>query len=437
MDLMLQQEQSLNIVMTTQLRHAIELLQYSTYDLFQFIQEQELENPLIELEEKSIDMAYPIKNNFVRKDAVSSQDAIDFIPDKYVNSRDDFSEQILLLDITERERELVYYFIHNLDDNGYLPMDGKEMAAFPGLSKTEAEKGIQILQHLKPVGVGARNLQECLAIQAKHYYPEQHDTLKMIEAYLPLLANKKWHDISKRLNIPLKEVKKSYELIQTLNPKPCDFQSNTRSDYLIPDIQVEQDKSKFVVTLNDSYLPTIRLNHDYTSLFKRKGNINHYMHDCYRQYQWLLNSLDKRRETILKITKAMIRRQEDFLIKGFTYLKPMTLKEIANDAEVHESTVSRATMNKVIQTPAGIFDYQDLFTSKIATDYGVPLSQINVKSLLKRFVDKEDKQKPLSDQKISDLFKTKKGITVSRRTVAKYREALKIPSSSKRKEVYF
>ncbi|WP_163971862.1 RNA polymerase factor sigma-54 [Oceanobacillus halotolerans] len=435
MDLMLQQNQTLNLVMTTQLKQAIELLQYSTYDLYQFLQEQELENPLIELKEKPFDMPYTVTRRSRQRDVSSHQDPIDFMPAKQLSIRDELMEQIRWLSIAKREKELIHYILLNLDDNGYLPISVGEIVEYKGMSMQEVEKGVQLVQQLEPIGIGARSLQECLLLQARHYYPDEQVTLSIIEAYLPLLANKKWHEIAKQLDVSLQDVKKANDLIQTLDPKPCDLRSNTRTDYYIPDVMIKDENGKFVVTLNDTYLPTIHIQRDYTHLLKEKGDIGKYMQEHYRKYQWLVNSVDKRRTTILKVTQAIIEKQQAFLHNGFADLKPMTLREIANEVELHESTVSRATMNKVIQTPVGTFDYRMLFTSKIATNYGDDLSQANVKHLLKRFVESENKKKPFSDQKIADFFKTEKGITISRRTVAKYRDELNIPPSSKRKEI--
>ncbi|WP_373895790.1 RNA polymerase factor sigma-54 [Virgibacillus sp. CBA3643] len=435
MELALQQRQTLNLVMTTNLRQAIELLQYSTYDLYQFIQQQEMENPLIELVDKEDKSAYKGETTRIKRSENSSQDPFDFIASKEGYMRENLIQQARWLDIKEYESSIIDYLILNLDDNGYLPLSEREIALDLSIEVDKVSKGIELLQQLEPIGVGARSLKECLLLQLKYYYPEEQITASIIMDHLDMLANKKWHIIAKELGIPLSEVKAAYDFIRSLDPKPCTIISNVNTDYLNPDIIVDDADGKFVIHLNDGYLPEIRFNSQYSDLLHSNGDILKYTQDKYRGYQWLLSSIEQRRSTILKITHAVINMQRDFFVSGYSYLKPLTLKEIADEIEMHESTVSRATMNKVIQTPKGSFDFRALFTSKLNTEDGNSMSQTKVKILLEDFVEKENKYKPYSDQKISEFFKTKKGITISRRTVAKYREELKIPSSSKRKEI--
>ncbi|MEW9677497.1 RNA polymerase factor sigma-54 [Lentibacillus sp. L22] len=434
MELVLQQKQSLNLVMTTELRQAIQLLQYSTYELYQFIQDQQMENPLIELEEKVPDNPYPEKS-YRSVNNNNDHNPFDFIPEQEQGMREQLLEQVQWLDVTESERDLLHYLILNLDENGYLPLNTAEIAEDISVSETVIDKGVELLQQLEPIGVGARNLQECLLLQARYYYPDQPVLECLISEYLDDLANKKWQDIAKYLNISLADVKQMSDIIQQFDPKPCARINNSQADYLHPDIVVEQKGDGFSVYLNDGYLPHIRLNPQYAEFLTSKNEAASYMQNKYKSYQWLVNSLEQRRSTILKIVDVIIRRQHDFLLHGFSALKPLTLKDVAEEIDMHESTVSRATMNKVIQTPQGAYDVRRLFASGLTADNGDSASQATVKLLLKDLVGKENKQKPYSDQKIADYFKTKKGITISRRTVAKYREELKIPSSSRRKEI--
>ncbi|WP_106497794.1 RNA polymerase factor sigma-54 [Lentibacillus sp. Marseille-P4043] len=433
MELVLQQRQTLNLVMTTELRQAIQLLQYSTYELYQFIQEQQLENPLIELKENVPDIPY--KTNRTNKTIYTSHDPFDFIESNEMGMRENLLEQKQFLHITEKEKKLLHFLILSLDDNGYLPLSVEVIANETPFNEVEINKGITQLQQLEPVGVGARNLQECLFIQATAYFPEDCLLACVIKDHLQLLADKKWKEIAKQFDIPLAKVKEIYDKIQCLDPSPCTDISNSKADYLNPDIIVESKGDNFVTYLNDGYLPEIGLNSHYIDFLTEKNEVSKYVHDHYRKYQWLLNSIEQRRSTILKIVRVLLNKQRHFFINGFADLQPLTLKEVADEINMHESTVSRATTNKVIQTPKGSFDIRLLFATKLTTDNGDATSQAKVKLLLKDFVDKESKQKPLSDQKIADYFKTKKGITISRRTVAKYREELKIPSSSKRKSV--
>lgn len=432
MELVLQQKQKLNLVMTMELRQAIAILQYSTIELYDYLQKQELENPLIELSDRE-DVHYEKGNIPVKHTGADSKNPIDFLPDKKADEREKLLDQATWLNITDQDRILLNYLVFNLDENGYLPFQEEEIAAELGLDIEVVKNGIQMLQTLEPAGVGARSLAECLYLQARAHYPEASITHDIIKDHLEQLANKKWHDIAKSLNIKLAEVKAAFELIRRLNPRPCRLDDQA-IEYVNPDVIVEEAAGKLEVYLNDKYLPKVEFNHSY-SKFGKENALNKYIKDKYKNYQMLISSLEQRKNTILKVTEAIINKQQEFFTKGFSGLQPLTLKEIAEEIDMHESTVSRATTNKFIQTPKGTFDFRIFFTSKLNTDSGENASQTKVKLLLEEHIKNENKYKPYSDQKIADYLKTKKGITISRRTVAKYREELNIPSSSKRKKI--
>jgi RNA polymerase sigma-54 factor len=433
MELVLQQKQKLNLVMTMELRQAIAILQYSTVELHNFLRDQEHENPLIELKESS---DFPERKGSIpiRRTGSEVKNPIDYMPDEKTGEREELLEQIAWLDIAPQERALLNYLVFNLDANGYLLFRVEEMAAEIGLSREKVVAGIEMLQHLEPVGVGARNLAECLYLQVKAFYPEAHNTALIIKNHLEELAGKKWQEIARSLNIELAEVKHAFEIIRTLNPKPCRLDHNP-IEYITPDIIIEENDGSLEVYLNDSFLPKVEFNHRYHDFIDKKSELNKYIKDKYKNYQMLISSLEQRRNTILKVTEAMIKKQQGFFREGFSGLQPLTLKEIADEIGMHESTVSRATTNKFIQTPKGTYEFRIFFTSKLSTANGEEASQTKVKLLLEEHIKNENKYKPYSDQKIADYFKTKKGITISRRTVAKYREELNIPSSSKRKEI--
>lgn len=435
MEMLLQQKQTMNLMMTTELRQAISLLQYSTYELYQFIKEQELENPLIELVEKEENYSYRGTGKNSVRTGNSVSDPFEFIPNDGESMRQNLIKQSQWMDISEADQRIIRYLILNLDENGYLLLTTSEISSQLELTEEDVSDKIKLLQLLEPIGVGARSLQECLLLQTEYHYPGEQIVESIIKDHLNDLANKKWHNIVGSLKTTLQEVKIAFDMIQTLDPKPCTILSNDKVEYLNPDIIVEQIDDVFEVSLNDGYLPEIRYNQQYSGLINKKTEAYEYVHDKYKSYQWLISSIEQRRNTILKITHAVIRKQQGFFTSGFSALQPLTLKEIAEEIDMHESTVSRATMNKVIQTPKGSFEFRLFFTSKLNTEDGEEMSQTKVKLLLKDVVEQENKYKPFSDQKIADYFKTKKGITISRRTVAKYREELKIPASSKRKEI--
>ncbi|WP_245975459.1 RNA polymerase factor sigma-54 [Oceanobacillus chungangensis] len=430
---MLQQKQKLNLMMTVELRQAISLLQYSTIDLYHFIRNQESENPLIELVEKEEQHFTFERNSKLGSTDYSKKNPIDFVANNEEDERKRLTEQVRWLDIAEQERNILLFLVHNLDANGYLPLTVAEISTLLQIDEKAVKNGITLLQQLEPIGVGARNLSECLLLQLNYYYPEEEVVEQIVINYLEDLANKKWQAIAKSLDISLTEVKAAFDLIRTLNPRPCILESR-ETEYLYPDIILEKNDGKLDVYLNDGYLPKINFNSQYTDRLYDKSDLN-YVQDKFRSYQMLVNSIEQRRSTILKITEAVLQKQSAFFNEGFKALKPLTLKEIADEINMHESTISRATSNKTLQTPEGTFDFRIFFTSKLETEDGNSTSQTKVKLLLEEYIKEENKYKPHSDQKIADYFKTKKGITISRRTVAKYREELNIPSSSKRKEI--
>jgi len=436
MELVLQQKQTLNLVMTAELRQAIDLLQYSTYDLYQFIQEQQAENPLIELINSDQDSYtyHPVSQ--ATSDAEDdSNDPLALATNDDKNLYDELLAQLNVLSLSDEQYELIHYFIQNIDENGYLQINEAEVEKIFNRSIKDIESAIEILQQFEPIGVGARHLAECLTIQAKHFYPDQSILIKIIQNDLTELANREWEAIAKRYDISLEDIQDYFLLIQTLDPKPGARLANNQVEYVEPDVIITYDHGKFSIQLNDSYLPAIRLNKDYLPYLNKQHEMSQYMNHQYKKFQWLKNSIAQRRETILKITKAIINHQVEFFEGGFARLKPLTLKDVAEEIEMHESSVSRATMNKMIQTPKGTFNMRRLFASRLSRTDGTETSQTTVKWLLQDVVNNEDKTKPLSDQKIADYLKEKKEITISRRTVAKYRNELKIPSSRQRREI--
>ncbi|MGG0665790.1 RNA polymerase factor sigma-54 [Viridibacillus arvi] len=430
MELVIQQRQELKMLMTVQLRQSIELLQYSNDDLEQFIRQQELENPLIELQEKADDQ-YVEKlpmytfSNHSRKETtdITYKDEIDFRDYLYklvkLNFNDDYIQKQLK------------YIIYNLNDQGYFQTDYIHTTS----ETKEITEGIQLLQQIGPSGIGARTLEECLTLQARDRYPEHQQLTILINEHLSLLADKKWQVIANKMHISLSEIKECNDLIKTLNPKPCAVMSHETTEYLRPDIIVEEHNHQLLFHLNDTYLPNIQLNSFYMNLPTANRDEKKYINEHYKNYNWLVNSIEQRRNTIIKIMQVLLEKQQEFFLKGFSALQPLTLKEVAEAIEMHESTVSRATTNKFVQTPIGTFELKNLFTSKLETKDGHTISQERVKTLLQELIAEENKIKPYSDQKMAEYFNSEYGITISRRTINKYREEMRIPSASKRKEL--
>ncbi|KOS66262.1 RNA polymerase factor sigma-54 [Lysinibacillus contaminans] len=435
MDLIIDQRQKLNLRMTSELRQAITLLQYSTYELYQYIKDQEMENPLINLKEQENDPLYVGKPNSQLSSNSPSRMTSDLLTSNDRGMRIKLYEQAVLLFKDSQDQKLIRYLIDNLDDNGYLNVNEHEPFLYDEYAENDIDRGIQLLQHVGPLGIGARSLKECLLLQIPNDFPKVELAEYLIQNHLDLLANRKWDQIATHLKMPLDTVKEIHDFILTLNPRPCSQISDFSIEYVNPDIIVERKETGLSFYLNDSYLPSIHFNNEYSSFLKNKDEMSKYITTQYNNYQWLISSIEQRRQTILKIVKVIIEKQENFFKAGFTALNPLTLKEVSKEIGMHESTVSRATMNKIIQTPKGTFDLRVFFPSKLDTVDGNSISQTKVKRLLETFIAQENKLKPLSDQKIASYFKNEKGITISRRTISKYREELKIPSSSRRKEI--
>lgn len=439
MELGLFQKQSVDLVMTKELRQAIGLLQYNTTDLMNFIQEQAVDNPLIELEERKnndqIEASLPASPMNKQVNNNEFVNPIDYTAQKENKLLDSLLEQINCLKVSDGDRDILKYITLNLDDNGYLSMNLSLVAEELDKEEARIEDCLSFLHQLEPIGIGARDAQECLLIQAKHHFPELPSMHHIIENHLYNLANKKWDDISQALSIPITEISHMNNLITTLNPKPCSNLFDSEVNFLFPDITINEQYGEYKITLSDGYLPKIKLNQDYYQLKNSHPHTSSYIKSNYQNYLWLVNSIEQRQSTIIKIAETIIKEQQLFLKHGFSHLEPMTMKDIAQKIDMHESTVSRATRNKVIRTPVGSFEMNQLFSAKLKMDNTNYASSTQVKLLLEEIISQENPKKPYSDQKLANILKEKKSVTISRRTVAKYREELNILSSTKRKQI--
>ena len=348
MDLALHQKQELHLKMTFELRQAIELLQYSTYELEQYIRQQELENPLIELKEKEDHFEDEDRFNRSSSSSSSSDMSMDDNKGHDSNMRDELFELAKLLFTDTHTQKLLNYLIYNLDDNGYSQFQDVDYEQF---DEQQINNGIHLLQAVGPTGIGARNLKECLLLQIEYDYPEEELAALLVKDHLELVANRKWNEIAATLTISLAQVKELFDFIQTLNPRPCSFISDFSASYTTPDVIVEFKNDELIFHMNDGYLPSLHLNQDYAHHLKAKDELSTHIHEYYKSYQWLVTSIEQRRNTMLKIMTVLIEKQQDFFRNGASSLKPLTLSDVAIEIDMHESTVSRATMNKVMQTP--------------------------------------------------------------------------------------
>ncbi|MEW9669453.1 RNA polymerase factor sigma-54 [Ammoniphilus sp. 3BR4] len=452
----LYQEQSMKLVMTPELRQAITILQFSALDLLEYINQQLSENPVIEPLDMEMNRETEIKSS---SSATGDVDWSEFIRDRaqgdyagtsirsYENeynpldwvARNDVSLEKHLLEqlsyirqLPESIRETAKYIIGNLDEKGYLELALEQVAQTLGVDLEAVEQALWVVQSLEPRGVGARDLKECLIIQLE--YDGKKDSLAhaIVEQYLMDLAEGRISKIAGELQVTPQEVQEAADVIRTLNPRPGSDYYRDEPKYVIPDVTVEKVDDEYIILVNDSTSPRLSISSYYERLLKEDGHAKKYIHDKMNSAMWLIKSIEQRRMTIYKVTEAIVKEQKEFFEKGIACLKPMNLKEIAEIVDLHESTISRATNNKYVQTPRGVFELKYFFSSGLTTANGDATSSESVKAKLKQLIDKEDRKKPLSDQKLCELL-NEAGIEISRRTVAKYREELGILSSAKRK----
>ncbi|WP_236035250.1 RNA polymerase factor sigma-54 [Alkalihalobacterium elongatum] len=442
MDVGLFQQQTTGLYMTKELRQAISLLQYSMTELTQYIQEQALENPLIELEENlPVDLLRTKKQgddidernweSGYREQEVSP---LDFVSSDRYNLHDHLLYQARFLNLDEQSYEALCYFILHVNGDGYLSEPVEKIIEELSIPEEEGETLLMVLQNMEPTGVGARNLQECLLLQLAKIKDRNILAEMIIENYLELLAEKRWKELSKELSVTLQEIQQVYDLIQTLQPRPGVNYTDDTPKYIQPDVTVEEMEGELVVLVNDDLLPRIQLNKQYQPLLDDKSSdANEYVRKKYDQVQWLLKNIKQRQMTLYQVTEAIVRHQKEFFYKGAEALRPLTLRQIAEEIDVHESTVSRVTTNKYMQSPRGLFELKYFFTTALSNGGTGETSTSYAKEVIKSLIEKEDKRKPFSDQKIVEALKSQHQIELSRRAVAKYRDEMKIPSSSKRK----
>jgi RNA polymerase sigma-54 factor len=432
------QQQTMKLAMTQELTQAIALLQYSTQELSSFLENKALENPLLKVESGHVqtmdpryDRVKPTRKK-VEKDKINWIEQIGsgktMLLDEYLKSQ-------LHFNLNAIEKKVIERLIESLDENGYFRAELNAIASSFRISAEDAERMLEIIQELEPAGVGARNLQECLSLQLKRM-PERNELAEAImNEYFTLFAEKKWKEIAKQLGVELKDIQEVFDLVQTLNPRPASSFQSEKSAYITPDVIIKWDGESFSVSVFDEVLPKISFNNDYYKRFSAAGdrNVSRFLQEKQQDYHWIVRSIEQRKETLSNVTLKIVEKQQDFFIKGPAYLKPMTMKEISDELDIHESTVSRAVREKYAQTPYGTYELRSFFSSTIKTTSDENTSSQQVKTIISKMIEGENKQKPLSDQELVKLLKEKEGMVVSRRTIAKYRDQLGIPSSSKRK----
>ncbi|VEF47016.1 RNA polymerase, sigma 54 subunit, RpoN [Bacillus freudenreichii] len=435
------QKQTLNLTMTQELQQAITILQYTAHELTAFLESKEMENPLIQLESpivRSVDPRYDrVRKRKVTNPENDQKKWLEQMAEPTEGLADHLFSQLVMKALSDFQEKLVEQFIYNLDPNGYLTITVDEAADACGTTIEEAEEILQLVQSLEPAGVAARSLQECLILQVERRQDVPPLAVKLLTEYFNEFAEKKWKLLSDNLSVSLQEIQQAADFITTLDPRPGTHFDYERPQYVIPDLILEIVDGKLELQLFERHLPAIRYQSDYYNEMSSIADdkVKQYLNDKRQDFRWIMRSIEQRKQTLMKVGMAILEEQQDFFLKGPKYLKPLTLKDVAEKIEVHESTVSRAIRGKYIQTPSGMHELKKFFSQALqsnAASDGEQASAGQAKALIKGLIDKEDKSKPLSDQAIANMLK-EKGLTLSRRTVAKYREQLRIPSSTKRK----
>ncbi|MEC1718978.1 RNA polymerase factor sigma-54 [Schinkia azotoformans] len=425
------QQQTTKLVMTNELRQAISLLQYSSAELDQFLQEQATENPLLSVESFRVESTRKKKKNSPSSGQPSAKMEQQ---ESRMTIHDHLQKQIGLLKIGSEEKQIINYLILSIDKSGYFTGNIEEISNRFTVPASVIESLLGKIQECEPIGVGARNLQECLLIQLKNL-PERNLLAEEVVAnHLQMLADRKWKDIGAKLNVAIEQIQDVFDFIQMLDPRPASAFNEGVSNYIVPDMIIKKEQEDLAVSFNERLMPSIKVDSSYEPIIGQKDNEAYkYLREKMDQVHFLKRAFEQRLETMQKVMKAIIDRQRDFFLKDDAKLKPLTMRDIAQMIDVHESTVSRAVNGKYVQTSKGVFELKYFFTSTIQTEDFEDASSKEVKEAMKTIVDGENKKKPLSDQQIAAILKEKHGYNISRRTVAKYRDQLGILASSKRK----
>ncbi len=351
---------------------------------------------------------------------------------------DHLLSQLHMTKLSDIEIAIGEEIIWNIGEDGYLRVDIEDISENYSVSTDTVEKVLTTVQRFDPVGIGSRNLQECLLIQLLEMDDLNELAIAILRDHFDDFKNKRFEKITKKLGITLDDFKIALDEITKLNPKPGEGYIEINQNYIIPDITVEKDDGEYKILLNDWNVPHLRINHSYKKLLLDKKNTSKETKDYIKQRlesaRWLINSIHQRRLTILKVMEAILERQHDFFDKGKNFIKPMILKDIADEIGMDISTVSRVTNGKYVQTDYGVFELKYFFSEKIKRDNGEDVSNKKIRNKIKEIISKEDPHKPYNDQKIADILKGE-GFNVARRTVAKYREQMMIPVSRLRRQI--
>jgi len=346
--------------------------------------------------------------------------------------------QLHLSNFSKEDEPIFVELIGNINDDGYLQSSIEEIAKTTDLSPERVAKTLAKLQEFDPLGVGARDLKECLTLQARGLGKCANDVISIIDNHLPDLERHDYPRISKKMGIPLDRVQELAHLVADMEPKPGRPYTTESAQYIVPDVYVRKVGDEYLVTLNEDGLPKLQVSGFYRRALMKgstvEGQTKEYIQERLRAAMWLIKSIHQRQRTLFRVTTSIVKFQKEFFDEGISFLRPLVLKDVADDIEMHESTISRVTTNKYMHTPRGIFELKFFFNSGVHQLEGGGVASEAVKSAIKKLIQQENARKPLSDQEISERLK-ELNIDIARRTVAKYRETLGISPSSKRRRL--
>jgi RNA polymerase sigma-54 factor len=458
------------LILTPSLQQAIKLLPMTTLELAELLNQEMVENPMLEevpAEDQTAEAAQtpePEKPKETKEEAWDDADYEyffgEYLDEGYrprqpqevkelppientLSTKSSLADHLMWqLNLQASDgivREIGSAIVGNIDDDGYLVASVDEIAGLGPWEIVDVEKALEHVQGFDPIGVGARDLQECLLLQIRHMGLGGTPAETLVHDHLPLLRNQKIPELAKAVGIEPEEVKAHIEFIKHLDPKPGSRYTPADSQYVIPDVYIIKTDEGYKAVLNEDGLPQLRISPVYRRLLDKGGETTDetraYVKDKFRSALWLLKSVDQRQKTIIKVATSIINFQHTFLDHGIEHLRPLVLRDVANDIGMHESTVSRVVNNKYMHTPQGVYEMKYFFHSGISSSFGEQVSSVTIKQRIKKIIEAEDQRRPFSDSKIMNILQ-KEGLALARRTIAKYREELKIPTSNQRKVLY-
>jgi len=480
MEARLSLRQSQRVVMTPLLQQAIQLLQLSTLELQEVVQKELLENPMLEevtpdtpettdgpatadtppaptvepitaetpptTERQTDELPFDFTavmsaadDDHEERSLVSQEDREDLPFENVIRTQislaDHLDEQLRFATEDATVRRIGAEIIGNLDEDGYLRAELEEIAQRCAVSADEVAKVVELVQGFDPPGVAARSIQECLLLQLRRDPLPDPVSVEIIEAHFDDLSRRRYQDIARAMKLSLDRIMESVEEIMGLEPKPGRRFGGNDSRYIVPDVFVYKLGTEYTVVLNEDGIPRLRVNGLYRSLLRTPGSgdeAKQYVEQKLRSALWLIKSVDQRQRTLRKVTQSIVKFQRDFLDRGLSHLRPLSLRDVGEDIGMHESTISRVTTNKYVETPQGLFELKYFFHSGIASGDGEMVSSVSVKKMIQDILAAEDPAKPQSDQEVAQALQ-KRGLTIARRTVAKYREELGILPSHQRR----